>query len=254
MMESADSLLSIAKAVVTEAAAQIIEENVTSRVVEGVLLSGREVKLTADRILDQIVLRGLYPTGISVLSEESGYVDRGNDDGLLWIVDPLDGSVNYLRRAGACAVSIALWKKMSPVFGVVYRVDTGVMAWGGRGLGGAWQERSSLRTSTISDRKAAVLYTGIPARFDVGDPVATVKLNQMMFSFGKVRMLGSATCSLLLVAAGVGDAYWEKDIMLWDVAAGLALVEGAGGLFRQTDIHQGEWQTTVLATNGVLNV
>jgi myo-inositol-1(or 4)-monophosphatase len=253
-MEGADALLSIAKAVVKEAAAHIVEESVSSRVVEEVLLSGREIKLATDRILDRIVLRGLHPSGISILSEESGFLDRGNDDGLLWIVDPLDGSVNYLRRAGACAISIALWNKMSPVFGVIYRIDTGVMAWGGRGLGGAWQERSLLRTSTISDKKAAVLYSGIPARFDVCDPVSTDRFNQMIFSFGKVRMIGSATCSLLLVAAGVGDAYWEQDIMLWDIAAGLALVEGAGGEIRQARIPQGEWQTTVLATNGVLDV
>jgi myo-inositol-1(or 4)-monophosphatase len=74
-----------------------------------------------------------------------------------------------------------------------------------------------------------ILFTGIPARFDFNSTQSVFTFNEMIRKFRKVRMIGAASISLLQVAKGAGDAYFEDDIMLWDVAAGISIVEGAGG-------------------------
>ena len=113
---------------------------------------------------------------------------------------------------------------------------------------GAFLEQQPLRVSTISDKAKAVLCTGFPSRFDFSEP-GLAGFTRRVSPFGKVRMLGAASLSLLQVAKGAADAYAEQDIMLWDVAAGLALVKGAGG---RTVMSPGRFTHSyeVFASNG----
>jgi myo-inositol-1(or 4)-monophosphatase len=148
----------------------------------------------------------------------------------MWVVDPLDGTVNFLRGIGPSAISVALWQGKSPLFGVLYSLNTGILSWGGKGLG-AWSQGKQLRVSNVARANLAVIFTGIPARFPTENKERVLRFCNVFTKFNKVRMIGSAACSLLMVAQGDADAYFEDQIMLWDVAAGLAILQGAEGEF-----------------------
>jgi myo-inositol-1(or 4)-monophosphatase len=161
-----------------------------------------------------------------VISEEAGWVrSGGQSDDLVWAVDPLDGSVNYLRGYPHCAVSIALLRGGAPVLGVVdcFLLNerfTGVVG------EGAWLNGSAIRVSTISDPAQGILQTGVPSR---ATAQSMTLFESRLRTWRKVRMIGSAATALAYVAAGRAEAYRESGSMIWDVAAGCALVQAAGG-------------------------
>jgi myo-inositol-1(or 4)-monophosphatase len=136
-----------------------------------------------------------------------------------------------------------------PVFGVIGEYPSRKVAWGGRSLG-AFVQGLPIRVSTVADKSKAVLCTGFPSRFDFSAESAAGFFD-LTNLYGKVRMLGAASLSLLQVARGSADAYAERDIMIWDVAAGLALVEGAGGRVRVA-AGRHENSLNVVANNGLL--
>ena len=196
--------------------------------VTAVTLAGKETKIVADTELEGRLLKLISTTGISVFSEESGLIRQGSDATLLWVLDPLDGSVNYLRGVGPSAISLALCQNNHPIFGVIYSLDNGTMSWGGYGFG-SWTGETRLSVSANSTSSISILCTGFPARFNFLNVKNLRGYTNLFRNFSKVRMLGSAATSLLMVAQGKADAYYESDIMFWDIAAGMALVEGAGG-------------------------
>ena len=209
----------------------------------------KEMKSTADYELEKIILACLVPTGLPILSEEIGGLEGFDNDGLRWVVDPLDGTVNFIRGLAPCAVSIALWLGDVPVFGVISEYPTCRLAWGGRSFG-AFIEGSPIHVSAIQERSQAVLCTGFPSRFDFSNEGMSAFL-EMASSYAKVRMLGAASLSLLRVACGAADTYFEDQIMLWDVAAGLAIIQGAGGNF-MIDIVSATRPCRVMAANSIL--
>lgn len=210
----------------------------------------REIKARADDFLNTAILDHLRSAGLSILSEESGTLPGNPDSALRFIVDPLDGTVNFVRDLGSSAISIALWRNQTPVFGVLCRLPDLSLAWGGLGFG-AFLDDKPITVSDISNQEHAVLCTGVPSRLDLGKPSVSRYMIRMMQGYGKVRMLGAASLSLLHVARGAAEAYAEQEIMLWDVAAGLALVEGAGG---KVDVVLGRtgYAVDVFASNGRL--
>ena len=242
--------LQLAKAVVGEALAELEQVRPESVSFDFADALPREMKAAIDRVLEEIILRRLVPTGIGVLSEEAGVLGECSAGGLHWVVDPLDGTVNFIRGLAPCAVSIAVCQGDEPVLGVIGEFPSGKVAWGGPALG-AFLDQKPLRVSTLADKGKAVVCTGFPARFDFSWP-GMVKFSCRARSFGKVRMLGAASLSLLQVAKGAAEAYTEQDIMLWDVAAGLALVHGAGGcVSRKTGNFP--HSLDVFASNGLIN-
>lgn len=209
---------------------------------------GRETKLAADATLERKLVDTLYGTGISVLSEESGLRRRYDHPTLRWIVDPLDGSYNWRRGLLESMVSVALWDDREPVVGALFGLATKRVAWGGPRIG-AWVGSTPIRVSDVGDARQATLCTGFPTRFPVGDRAAVDAFAGVLTRFGKVRMVGSAAASLLHVATGQADAYVEHRIMPWDVAAGLAILQGAGGGFEMSFTEFDE-PCSVVATNG----
>ncbi|MDX2274016.1 MAG: inositol monophosphatase [Hyphomonadaceae bacterium] len=191
---------------------------------------GREVKIDADvraeaLVLDALAKRAPFP----IISEERGKVAGAAGD-YVWAVDPLDGSVNYLRGYPHCAVSIGLLKHGAPVLGVV---DCFVMAETFSGVvgQGAWLNGASIKVSNVADPKAGILQTGVPARART-DAAAMAAMGELINRWQKVRMIGSAATALAYVAAGRAEAYRESGSMIWDVAGGCALVAAAGGEVR----------------------
>ena len=189
----------------------------------------RDVKLSADREAEARILDVLRArSDVDILSEECGAVKaKGALRRLRWVVDPLDGSLNYLHGIPFCGVSVGLWDGQEPVLGAVYDFTHEEMFTGMVGQG-AWLNGRPIHASDVARRERAILATGFPVSTTFSRQALGSFIEQVR-AYKKVRLLGSAAVSLCYVAAGRVDAYLERDIQLWDVAAGLAIVRGAGG-------------------------
>ncbi len=190
--------------------------------------AGRDIKIGADIASENIIINCLKKrSGYSILSEETGIIG-GSDREFTWIVDPLDGSLNYSRGIPLCCISIGLWHEMEPVAGVVYdfyrsELFTGIA---GRG-GGAWLNGKKIVPGTAEKQASAVLCTGFPVNTDFSAE-GLMPFVQKVQNYKKIRLLGSAALSLAYVSSGRADVYMENNIMIWDVAGGLAVASGAG--------------------------
>jgi len=211
----------------------------------------REIKAKADIVIEEILLKELGATRLDILSEEIGFCKGNNASNLHFIIDPIDGTVNFLRGICNCSISIALYNGDTPVFGIVASYPNGDIAWGGKKFGSFVNDKV-INVSSIARSDKGILCTGFPSRFDLSSD-AMLEQTELMSEFGKVRMLGSASQSLLQVAKGAAECYSEKEIMLWDVAAGIAIVEGAGGSVVVSP-GSSELSLNVTADNGKLNL
>lgn len=212
--------------------------------------AGRDLKLEADVEAERVILatlRGASPHPI--LSEESGADPGFSTDGRYWVVDPLDGTLNYGRRLPLGCVSIGLWERDRPLLGVVHDFLRDECFTGEVGRGAACND-APIRVSAFARPDQAVLTTGFPNARDFGD-AALLGFVKDAQRFKKLRLLGSAALSLAWLAAGRADAYREDDIWFWDVAAGLALVAAAGGAFTCAP-GRSRFQRHVFAHNGHL--
>ncbi len=209
----------------------------------------KEAKADADTIIEKILIDKLSVSDLSILSEESGLSKAQSNSTLQFIVDPIDGTINFLRGISNCSISVALFDGDAPVFGVLASYPSGRIAWGGRKIG-AFIDNSEIKVSSINNSEKGILCTGFPSRFQFNSE-SIFKQMDLMSKFSKVRMLGSASQSLLQVAQGSAEVYAETDIMIWDVAAGLAIVEGAGGIF-STSSGNCDYALNVIASNGFI--
>lgn len=188
----------------------------------------RDVKIEADQKLHRLIKRELEENSpFPVLSEEDREHDGTVSPEPRWILDPLDGSLNFSRDIPLCCISIGLWKEMNPLLGVVFDFHRSELFSGLIGEGVSLNGRP-VRGSGINQKSEAVLCTGFPSGTDFSDPALTAFVSEIR-SYKKVRLLGSAALSLAYVASGRADAYRENDIALWDVAAGIALVQASNG-------------------------
>ncbi len=206
---------------------------------------GKDMKIDVDKKAHEYILKALTDTNIPILSEEDSTYDFNAE--LQWVVDPLDGSINFLRGIPNCTVSIALLKNREPILGVVYDFNRDEMYTGIVGEG-AWCNGEPITVSNTPEKKDALLMTGFPSYTDYSTE-ALSEYVACIQSYKKIRHIGSASLSLAYVARGYADAYFEKDIKIWDVAAGLALVKSSGGTY-ELSIVDSEGRCTVTATNG----
>ncbi|EKX58567.1 inositol monophosphatase family protein [Cereibacter sphaeroides] len=184
----------------------------------------------ADREAERIIreeLMGARPT-YGWLGEETGEA-AGQDPTRRWIVDPLDGTTNYLHGLPHWAVSIALEHKGEIVAGVIFDAAKDELYWAEKGAG-AWMNESRLRVSGRRHMIEAIFATGVPFGGRSTLPATLQDLARLMPTCAGVRRWGSAALDLAYVAAGRYDGYWERGVSAWDVAAGVVLVREAGGL------------------------
>ena len=167
-----------------------------------------------------------------MLLEEGGEIE-GNPDKPRWVVDPLDGTSNFLHSVPHFAISIAVEEKKPDgrseiTQGLVYQPLTDETYWAEKGRG-AWLNDRRLRVSARRDLTEALIGTGIP-HLGRGDAASWTKIyNAIAPQVSGVRRMGSAALDLAWVAAGRFDGFWEDDLDIWDAAAGLLLVKEAGG-------------------------
>ena len=170
------------------------------------------------------------------LMEESGET-RGRDPQHRWIVDPLDGTTNFLHGIPLFAISIALERQGRIQAGLVYNPISDELFSAERG-GGAFLNDRRLRVAARSNLAEAVVATGTP-HFGRGDHGLFLReLAALMPQVAGVRRCGAAALDLAWVAAGRFDGFWERGLSPWDVAAGMLIVRESGGFV--TDMQGGE--------------
>lgn len=193
-----------------------------------VAAQGRDIKLDVDARAQQAILAVLAAESpFPAIAEEGNAATSLPTDTPAWIVDPLDGTYNFHRGLPHCAVSVALCRNGEPLAGAIVDLASRAVYTGGPGLG-ACRDGTAILVSRVRERANACLATGLPLGADFG-PAALTRMAAGLAAFKKVRMFGSAAMSLAYLAEGKIDAYTEDGILLWDVAAGLAIVAGAGG-------------------------
>jgi myo-inositol-1(or 4)-monophosphatase len=165
--------------------------------------------------------------GYSFLMEERGVV-AGDDDQHRWLVDPLDGTTNFLHGLPIFSISIALERQGQIVAGIIYNPAMDELYTAERG-GGAFMNDRRLRVAARTKLSDALIGTGIPhlGRGHHGNYL--VELRNVMAEAAGVRRLGSAALDLAYVAAGRMDGFWEEPLSPWDIAAGILMVREAGG-------------------------
>ena len=183
--------------------------------------------------------------GYSFLGEERGLIE-GTDKTHTWIVDPLDGTTNFLHAIPHFAINIALQRDGAIVAAVTYNPITNELFWAEKGRG-AFVNDHRLRVAARQRLDEAVVATGIPFLGHGQHAKFLKELHQVSQRVAGVRRFGSAALDLAWVAAGRYDAYWERDLGAWDLAAGLLLVTEAGG--KVTDADGGE---AILSTGSIL--
>lgn len=208
-----------------------------------------EVDRTAERMIAEVLLEA-EPSARIVGEELSSAVVTG---GLVWVVDPLDGTTNFLHDFPSYAVSIAAAVDGILEAGVVLHVSRNEVYTATRG-GGAWQGERRLKVSTIETPAFALIGTGVPFTADA-------RLDEYLRQFGRVaaaasgiRRPGAASLDLSDVAAGRFDGFWEQRLSAWDIAAGILLIREAGGVitdFEGRDI--GVEHTSVVAGNPAIH-
>ncbi len=187
----------------------------------------------------------------SILAEEAGgALDLG---GRTWIVDPLDGTVNFVHGLHAVAVSVALWEAGRPVVGVVIDAVRGERYTAARG-GGAFADGRPMRVSSTGSLAGSLISTGFGYdRTDRADHYATV-LGRVLGRVRGIRRIGSAALDLCWVADGRLDGHWEEQLKPWDLAAAALMVEEAGGVITNADGIGFSLETpTVIASNGSIH-
>lgn len=192
-----------------------------------------EIDRESERLVTEHLLE--RAPGSRVCGEELS--PDADSDGLLWVVDPLDGTTNYLHGYPAYAVSIAAVQHRVPQVGVVVDIARD-LTYTAVADGGAWQGKNRLQVSPTADPAAALVGTGFPFRAPPLLPRYLEQLSALMHETSGIRRAGSAALDLVDVALGRFDGFWELQLAPWDVAAGTLLVREAGGVVTDTDGSQ----------------
>ncbi|MCE5305420.1 MAG: inositol monophosphatase family protein [Chloroherpetonaceae bacterium] len=187
------------------------------------------------------------------LAEESGISNSLQGQSVKWVIDPLDGTVNFAHNIPIFSISIAAVIDGEIKCGVIYNPLNGELFTAMKG-NGAFLGKKKLQTSNISSLLDAFLVTGFPYKAGAANNKSAELFINVVQRGIPIRRLGSAALDLAYVAAGRFDGFWEMELRPWDVAAGVIIVQEAGGIVSQFDnspFNLGD--ETILATNGLIH-
>ena len=210
--------------------------------------TNRDIKLKADIEAEKIIKDIIKSdSNFGILAEESGISKESNKN--LWVVDPLDGTANYSRNIPLCCVSIALLSETKPVMGVIYDFNNDELYEGSINTS-ACLNGQKISVSKTKKSHEGILVTGLPNDTDYSDE-AMIDMIKNFQNWRKVRMIGSAAIASVYVASGKADLYMENRSYLWDVAAGAAIVNAAGGKALILNQNQ-KFQVDVRFSNSII--
>lgn len=196
------------------------------------------------------VIRDEFPDHY-ILSEESGDLFTGSN--IKWIIDPIDGTVNFANGIPICCVSIGIEKDGKMIFGAVYNPFINEFFFSERGMGATLND-IRIKVSDKSDLMRSCLVTGFPYSY-LDSPNGPLQVfERLTRSNIPIRRLGSAAIDICWVAAGRFDGFYEHYLNAWDSAAGFLILEEAGG--KVTDFsgnYYSPYQKQILATNGKIH-
>lgn len=206
-------------------------------------------KSSEKKIIDGI--RARFPEH-AILAEESGEMKTESE--VTWIIDPLDGTMNFSRRIPLFCVSIGVAVGKEIAAGVVYQPISQELFFAQKGKG-AYLNGKPLSVSGAQTLEEAAVATGFPYNVDQNPLKCVDHFAHMLIKGVPIRRLGSAALDLAYVAAGRFDGYWEVSLHPWDMAAGKLLVEEAGGKVTHYDgsSHGIFQEASIVATNGHLH-
>ena len=212
---------------------------------EVLLSEGRDIKLQLDTDTENLIKKTLRSkSSFSILGEETGL--SGDLGEFYWVIDPLDGTSNFLRGIPISCVSIALMRNLNPILGVIYDFNHDDLYFGHQ-ESRAFLNQREICVSNYSLKNESTLVTGIPAKQHYSDEEFKNMIDDFQ-NWKKIRMIGSAAMASIYVAAGKAETYKENGIFLWDIAAGAAIVNAAGGVASITNI-QADYRVDAIFTN-----
>lgn len=190
---------------------------------------------------------------IKVMAEESSPGAAQPDQGLLWVIDPLDGTTNFAHGIPIFAVSIALMENLRPRLGTIYCPMQDELFLTSRN-GGAWRNGREIRVTGTELLIQSLVATGFPYDIHTYLPRLVSQMQAVLPKVRDIRRCGAAAVDLAYLACGRLDGFWEMDLKPWDTAAGFVLVEEAGG--RVSDFlgqQYSPFKKEILASNGQLH-
>ncbi len=251
-MEETRLMLSVAKAAARDASDLILHANEIDRETSNKSTITDLVTQTdknAERVIKDDIL-AKFPDH-TILAEESGKTSSNSD--FLWVIDPLDGTTNFVHGLSPYCVSIALLKNDKPLLSVISELPSENLFWAVKGQG-AFCNGEKISVSSRKLIRDSLLITGFSYEHD-----SKWETNMKLFkNFTKishgVRRIGSAAADLCYVASGKADAFWEIGLYPWDSAAGILLVEEAGGKVSRMDGKPYNiYDKQILATNNLIH-
>ena len=186
-----------------------------------------------------------------VVREEGGGELPGR--GQVWLVDPIDGTTNFIRGFPWMGVSVALWIDDAPSVGVVVDINNGNEYTAVAGEG-AWLNGSPIGVSRVQDLGEALIVTGFPYNRSDRTEICDTRFRRVLGAAQGIRRLGAASLDLCMVACGKLDGYWEEDLSPWDMGAGVLMVLEAGGKVTDRSGRAVRTRTPfVVASNGPIH-
>tara|TARA_B100001123_G_scaffold433636_1_gene558713 strand:- start:292 stop:1077 length:786 start_codon:yes stop_codon:yes gene_type:complete len=208
----------------------------------------------SDKKVEKVLIEELQKArpNYSILSEEVGKID--NDESFKWIIDPIDGTANFLHGIPHFAISIGLEHEQEIVCGIIYDPIKDEMFVAEKGKG-AYLNNQRMRVSSRSKLEDCIIFTGGPKREAENKDLALKEYNNFSSKvLIPIRKLGSASLDMAYVAAGRCDGFWQRNLNYWDIAAGIILVKESGGFVTdfkgENDYIQNK---TILVTNSKIN-
>ena len=209
---------------------------------------------TSDKKVEEILIDELLKArpSYSILSEETGEIK--NDDAFKWIIDPIDGTGNFLHGIPHFAISVGLEKENEIINGIIYDPIKDEMFLAEKGIG-SFLNNQRIRVSARPDLKNCIVFTGGPKHKSKNSELSIEEYKKFSSKvFIPIRKMGSAALDMAYVAAGRCDGFWQRNLNYWDIAAGIILVKESGGFV--TDFNgENEYiqNKTILVTNSKIN-
>ena len=209
---------------------------------------------SADKRTEKIVIEELLKAhpNYGIISEEAGYINKSNKDNR-WIIDPIDGTMNFLNGIPHFAISVAYEEENEVKCGVIFNPVTNEMFSAEKGSG-AYLNNSRMRVSNKRKLSEALIVTGGPNQAS--------KIKKKIFSeyisistqVSNVRKFGSAALDMAFVACGRFDGYWQRELNYWDIAAGIILIKESGGFvdFFEEDMKV-PLKKNIIASNSIIH-
>ena len=207
-----------------------------------------------DKKVEKILIEELQKArpNYSILSEEIGKIS--NDESFKWIIDPIDGTANFLHGIPHFAISIGLEQDGEIICGIIYDPIKDEMFTAEKG-NGSYLNNQRIRVSSRSKLKDCIVFTGGPKKKSKDYDLSLKEYNNFSSKvLIPIRKLGSASLDMAYVAAGRCDGFWQRNLNYWDIAAGIILVRESGGFITDFDGENKYLENqTILVTNSKIN-